>query len=141
MHMTGWIGTGLATVVGCWLLFDGSRAIVTGTYVTPKSGKYAGQLGPWSHWIKAIGLDPVSLPVELLHIVSGLALLVGVVLLWTTPTLGWWVMLGASILGLWYLPWGSILLAITITLLLMPPMQRHRVTGGRGQIPMMNIDR
>jgi len=81
MHITGTISSALATLVGLWLTFDGSLAMVTGNYVTPKSGAYAGQLGPWSHLIKAIGLDPVSLPIKLLHIVSGMALLVGVVLL------------------------------------------------------------
>jgi len=40
----------LAAVEAGWMLFDGSRALIVGDYVTAKSGPYAGQLGPWTYW-------------------------------------------------------------------------------------------
>lgn len=45
MHWTGWTVAILGVILGSWLLFDGTRALVVGDYVTPRSGKYAGQLG------------------------------------------------------------------------------------------------
>jgi len=126
MHLSGWVGSVLSSFIGTWLIFDGTRAILLGSYVTPSSGRFAGQLGPWSHLIKAFGLDPMSMPVKLLHIITGIALLVAVAMLWSVPALGWWFMLGACILGMWYLPWGTVFLAIAIVLLLTPSMRAYK---------------
>ncbi len=30
------------------MVVDGSRALVKGEYITPKSGSFAGNLGPWA---------------------------------------------------------------------------------------------
>jgi hypothetical protein len=40
--------------------YDGSRALIVGDYVTPKSGAYAGQLGPWAKLVAAVGIEPRS---------------------------------------------------------------------------------
>jgi hypothetical protein len=48
MHWTGWIVAALAALNGGWMTFDGARAFFVGDYVTPSSGEYAGQLGPWA---------------------------------------------------------------------------------------------
>ncbi len=50
----------LAALEAGWMMFDGMRALIVGDYVTPKKGPYAGQLGPWSKLVSAIGLAPRS---------------------------------------------------------------------------------
>lgn len=60
MHWSGWIVVVLAAVNAGWMLFDGSRALVVGDYVTPSTGEYARQLGPWATLVEAVGLDPCS---------------------------------------------------------------------------------
>ena len=58
MHWLKWILLALALLQGGWLVFDGTRALVVGDYVTPRSGVWAGQLGPWSRVLFAVGLEP-----------------------------------------------------------------------------------
>ncbi len=41
-----------------YMLFDGSGALIKGDYIRPTRGEYAGQLGPWSKLVKAIGIKP-----------------------------------------------------------------------------------
>lgn len=50
----------LALFEAGWMAFDGVRALATGDYVTPSSGPYAGQLGPWSQVVSAVGIPPRS---------------------------------------------------------------------------------
>nr|NIU76236.1 hypothetical protein [Gammaproteobacteria bacterium]NIY10056.1 hypothetical protein [Gemmatimonadota bacterium] len=61
----------LGGVVGGWLIVDGIRAMVTGDYATPSGGPYAGQLGPWAALVESVGLDPRSILVMGLHVVTG----------------------------------------------------------------------
>jgi hypothetical protein len=48
MDRLDWLIVALALLEGSWLAFDGAHALITGDYVTPKTGRYAGQLGPIS---------------------------------------------------------------------------------------------
>ncbi len=57
MHWLGWVVAALALIEGGWLAFDGGRALIVGDYVTPSSGPSAGQLGPWSKVVSALGID------------------------------------------------------------------------------------
>lgn len=52
----------LLTINACWMVFDGSRALLLGDYVTPAAGPYAGELGPWADVMRAIGIDRVLRP-------------------------------------------------------------------------------
>ena len=47
-HWLSWVVVLCALTEAGWLAFDGGHALVTGDYVTPNEGPYAGQLGPWS---------------------------------------------------------------------------------------------
>ncbi len=96
----------LAVQLGGWLVFDGARAFIVGDYVTPDSGRYAGELGPWSVLLEAIGIAARGTFARALHVVSGLVWLAAVLLellgrdrrklfLVTLP------------FGLWYLPFGT----------------------------------
>lgn len=107
----------LALLNGGWMLFDGSRALVVGDYVTPKSGAHAGQLGPWAAFLAKAGLDPRSAGVKIAFVVLGLATLVAVAghflgAAWARPTL-----LIVAVLGLWYLPFGTIINAVLLVAL------------------------
>lgn len=123
MHWLGWIVLLLAFIEGGWLAFDGGRALVVGDYVTPSSGKYAGQLGPWSELVSAVGIDPRSTLMKSTHLVLGLVWLTVMVCFAFRLPWAWWGMLTCAVAGLWYLPFGTLLGVIQIVLLLLPPLR------------------
>ncbi len=113
-----WIVLVLAVVEGGWLAFDGAHGLITGDYVTPSSGEYAGQLGPWSQLVEAIGLEPRS------HVVMAIHLALGAVWLgcatawaWRASWGAWSGMMACAIGALWYLPFGTLLSVVQIALL------------------------
>ena len=115
----------LAFQLGGWLVFDGMRALTVGDYVTPAEGDFAGQLGPWSDLVQAIGLDPRGLPVKLWHVLSGLVWL-GVVLRDTVVRRARAPFLIALPFGLWYLPFGTgIAIAVAIMAMRDPELREQ----------------
>ena len=70
-----WAIVVLVIITAGWMLFDGTRALIVGDYVTPTTGQYAGQLGPWSILVKAIGIEPRSTLMKSIFVVYGLAAL------------------------------------------------------------------
>lgn len=108
-----------ALIVSLWFVFDCCFALVTGDYVTPTSGPYKGQLGPWSKLIWGIGIDPRSSLMMWIFVIWGLV--------WSTVSVSfllelgwsWWAMLIFAVISSWYLPFGTILCIIQIVLLLM----------------------
>lgn len=123
MHALGWVVIGLAIVLGGWLAFDGTRALVIGDYVTPSSGDYQGQLGPWSKLVAAVGIPPRSTAMKWIHIVSGIALLGGAACFALQLPFGWYAALVGALFGLWYLPFGTVLSLIQIALLMLPAVR------------------
>lgn len=122
-HWLGWIVLLLAFVEGGWLAFDGAHALLRGDYVTPRSGEHAGQLGPWSHVVSAVGIAPRSTVMKSIHLILGSAWLVmqcGFVL---RRRWAWRGMLGCAVSSLWYLPFGTLLSVAQIVLLLLPPLR------------------
>ena len=117
MHALKWIVIAIALFQGGWLAFDGTRALRVGDYTTPSSGPRAGQLGPWSRVVSALGLDPRSAFVKWLHVALGLTWLIAAIVFLLRPAVGWWMLLGAGIASLWYLPLGTLLSAIVLALL------------------------
>ncbi len=113
----------MAIVEGGWLAFDGGRALIVGDYVTPSSGTYAGQLGPWSKLVSAVGIDPRSTLMKSIHLTLGLAWLVVIAGFALRLPWAWWGMLGCAVASLWYLPFGTLLSVIQITLLSLPRMR------------------
>lgn len=122
----------LAMVLLCggWMLFDGARALVLGDYVTPSGGRFAGRLGPWSSVVEAVGLEPRSTLVE--------SIFVGYGALYVLAGLGWAAGLRAATvpllvlasLGLWYLPFGTLLnLGVMVAIL----ASRRSTAGGGGR--------
>lgn len=130
MHWLGWIVVLLAFVEGGWLAFDGGHALVTGDYVTPSSGKYAGKLGPWSKLVSAVGLEPRSTTMKAIHLVLGTIWIVVIVCFVLRLSWAWTAMLVCAITGLWYLPFGTLLSTIQIVLLLLPTLRNPVAVSG-----------
>ncbi len=128
MHWTGWVVLGLALFVGGWLAFDGAHALIKGDYVTPKSGTHAGQLGPWSKLVAAVGIEPRSTLMKCIHLGFGLAWIAVMICFALQLPWAWAAMLGFACASLWYLPFGTLLGVVQLVLLLLPPL---REAGGR----------
>ena len=123
MPWLGWIVVALAVTEAGWLAFDGGHALVTGDYVTPTTGQHAGQLGPWSKLVSAVGMDPRSTAMKSIHLVLGLLWVAMIVCFVVRLPWTWTGMLLCAIAGLWYLPFGTLLSVIQIILLLLPPLR------------------
>src|SRR5690349_16026636 len=94
----------IAVIIGGWLVFDGSRALIKGDYVTPQSGPSAGQLGPWSRVVAALGIAPRGTFMKCLHLVLGILWLISAGYFVFCPPCGRTCLLITSIGTLWYLP-------------------------------------
>ena len=75
MNWVPWVVGLLVLNVGGFMAFDGTKALITGEYVTPKSGAHAGQLGPWSGVVRAAGIEPRSTLMKWIFILYGVAYL------------------------------------------------------------------
>lgn len=115
-----WVVAVLLVFVGSWMTFDGARAIIVGDYITPSSGEYAGKLGPWSRLVERIGIPARSTTMKATFIAIGLVHLAAAVLLILDAggTCGW-LALVASVIGLWYLPVGTVADGIVIVVVLL----------------------
>ena len=105
------------------MTFDGTRALIVGDYVTPTTGEYAGQLGLWSKLVEAVGIEPRSTLMKLIFVGYGLTTLLVVVCFVLKLSWAWWGMLILAVLGLWYLPLGTVSSIVVIVLLLLPPLR------------------
>lgn len=123
MHWLGWVVVALALIEGGWLAFDGAHALVVGDYVTPSSGRHAGQLGPWARVVSAAGIEPRSTLMKSIHLGLGAAWLVVMVCFALGLPWAWSGMLVSAVLGLWYLPFGTVVSLLQIVLLLSPAVR------------------
>jgi hypothetical protein len=117
MDWQHWTVVLLVTLTAGWMLFDGTRALLVGDYVTPKTGEYAGRLGPWSNLVKAIGIDPRSTLMKTIFVTYGFFALVVTVcfalgLSWARSAI-----ILVCILGLWFLPIGTVTNLIALVFL------------------------
>lgn len=121
MSWTNWVVVALTVFTAGWMLFDGTRALVVGDYVTPASGEYAGQLGPWSKLVQAVGIDPRSTLMK--SIFAGYGLIALAVVVCFALGLPWARsgMIIVAILGLWFLPFGTITNLIILAILWLSP--------------------
>ena len=108
----------LALIEAGWMTFDGTRALVVGDYVTPRTGVRAGQLGPWQHVARSVGIDPRSTTMKTIFAVYGLAWLCVVVAFLLGAQWAWLAMVIAAIGALWYLPIGTLFSILQIIALL-----------------------
>jgi hypothetical protein len=119
-----------AVVLGGFMLFDGLRALLLGDYLTPTSGPYAGQLGPWADVVSAIGVTPRGFPMKLAFTILGASWLVALIVFVRRSHTGRVPLLLLSVLTLWYLPVGTIL-SLVILAVLGPQWTRDRRAAAR----------
>lgn len=102
-----WIIVILIMLSAGWMFADGLRALVLGDYVTPSSGEYAGELGPWADVLQAAGLEPRSVVIKTVFVAYGLTTLIAVTGFATDQSWGRNFLIAMAVLGLWYLPIGT----------------------------------
>ena len=100
------------------MLFDGSRALIVGDYVTPQTGEYAGQLGPWANLVETVGIEPRSTMMKAIFVLYGLSGIVAVIAYAMQKEWARSALFILAILGLWYVPIGTITNVIALILLL-----------------------
>ena len=117
MDWKHWVIVVLVALTAGWMLFDGARALIVGDYVTPRTGEYAGRLGPWSNLVNAVGLEPRSTLMKSIFVTYGLVAMI--VTLCFAQGLFWahGAMIAICILGLWFLPVGTVTNLIALILL------------------------
>ena len=69
--MLRWVAVVLSVVQGGYMVVDGARALVVGSYITPGSGEHAGELGPWARLVAAVGIRPESTGMKVAFVVLG----------------------------------------------------------------------
>jgi hypothetical protein len=102
---------------GSWMGFDGARALLLGDYLTPGG---AGQLGPWSGVVQALGVEPRSSFMKVTFVIYGASALTSALAFLARVSWGLRAMVVISVLGLWYLPFGTALFLVAISLLAQP---------------------
>lgn len=100
----------LSFILGAWLVFDGTRKLVTGYY----TGEQTIGLGPWATLVSAIGIRPSDMAfpfffLGVLWIVNGIIVLLG-------SSNRYERAIAISIVTLFYAIPGTIISIITITL-------------------------
>ena len=100
----------LSFILGAWLVFDGTRKLVTGYY----TGEQTIGLGPWAIIVSAIGVRPADMALPFLFlgvlwIVNGIIVLLG-------SSTRYERAIAISIVTLFYAIPGTIVSIITITL-------------------------
>ncbi len=124
-NWTIWLSLGLMAATAGWMIFDGARALIVGDYVTPQTGEFAGQLGPWSNLARALGIEPRSVWMKLIFITQGLATLTIVVYYLLDKPWARAGILVVMLLGLWYLPIGTLANVTALILLLFTRRKTH----------------
>lgn len=122
----------LALGPGIFMTFDGLRALILGDYVTPTTGEYAGQLGPWSDVVGAIGIAPRSTLMKVIFVLFGLAWLGAIAAFVRSIPRSRGTLAVLAVATLWYLPVGtvlSILMLIALALLARRPNKSPQPRG------------
>ena len=120
MTWARWLAAALSAFEAGYMAIDGSRALIVGTYITPKQGEYAGRLGPWAGLVRRVGIDPEGTFMKWLFVVYGLAWLIVVALFLAELSWAWIGMLVLAVGSLWYLIVGTAASVAVIVLLLLP---------------------
>ncbi|MHC4991479.1 MAG: hypothetical protein ACYTGC_10900 [Planctomycetota bacterium] len=118
MPWVKWTIVAAAFLTAGWWVFDGAHAMVTGDLVTPRSGRFAGQYGPWARPVSAVGIDPHGRGMHAAFLVLGLAWLVVIGGWIVDARWAWWAMTGFAVFSLWYLPFGTVPGLLQVALLI-----------------------
>jgi hypothetical protein len=118
-----WVVVALATLDAGYMLVDGTRALATGDYFTPASGEHAGELGPWTHVVEAVGVEPRSTGMKIFFVVYGAVWLAVTAAFALEQEWSWVPMLLLAVGSVWYLTPGTVV-SVLVTILLFVPAVR-----------------
>jgi len=110
----------LAAVDAGWMVFDGSRALAVGDYVTADGGR----LGPWAGLVSAVGVDPRGTGMKAFFVLYGVCWLAGVGSYLAGRRWGRRAVVAGAAGSLWYLVPGTLSSAVQLALL--AAARRHR---------------
>ena len=110
-----------------WMLFDGSRALIVGDYVTPQSGERKGELGPWAAVVAALGIEPRATLMKCIFVAYGLGWLAIIAAFAAGVRRARLGMVLSAAGSLWYLPVGTTLSVIQLAFLIV--LRRRQKTG------------
>jgi hypothetical protein len=113
-----WIIVAMSLLNAGYMTFDGTKALVTGDYIRPKTGEYAGQLGPWTRVATAVGIDPMSTLMKSIFIIYGIVGLAITIAFAMGYSWAWSAMLIYNICALWNLFFGTASSVIQTVLLI-----------------------
>lgn len=108
------------------MALDGTRALIVGDYITPGSGRSAGQVGPWSALVSVIGIPPRSTLMQGIFAAYGLGWLLVIAAYALGARWAWWAMVLAAVFSLWYLPLGTVISLLLLGLLVVQRRQAGR---------------
>lgn len=114
-----WVVIFLAFLNFGYMVFDGGRALVKGSYITPSSGPHKGELGPWSKLASAIGIAPEGNVMKIIFVLWGIAGLMVTFYFFKDSGRYWSHMLIANILSLWYAGMGTMSSLVQIVMLVL----------------------
>jgi hypothetical protein len=97
----------LALLNAGYMAFDGTKALITGDYIRPKTGEHAGQLGPWTKLVAKIGINPMSAFMKSIFLLFGLTGIFLAICFLFNYTWSWKAMLIFNACSLWYLYVGT----------------------------------
>lgn len=106
----------LALGPGLFMTFDGVRALAVGDYLTPTTGDHAGQLGPWSSVVSAIGIAPRSTGMKVAFVLFGLGWLTAAVAFLRRASWSRGALAAVAVATLWYLPVGTLISVLVLVL-------------------------
>ena len=107
--ITLWTAATLGFLQGGYMVFDGSRKLITGRY-------FGSQVGPWAHAVAAVGIDYQAMAVPFL--VLGSTWVLGSALLLARIRIARVLLLVLSVISLAYLVFGTLIsLAVMVCLL------------------------
>jgi hypothetical protein len=121
--------TTLVLLTAGWMLFDGSRALIVGDYVTEPTGEYAGQLGPWANLLQGFGIEPRSTLMKSIIVLYGLLALATLWCYWAGYPWAGSALMIVCFLGLWYLPFGTVANLIVLFLMMMAKRRQVAIVG------------
>jgi hypothetical protein len=104
----------LAIGPGLFMTFDGSRALILGDYLTPHSGPFAGQLGPWSAVVTAVGIAPRSITMKVIFVVLGIGWLAAATAFQQRQRWSARILATLAVLTLWYVPFGTVMSVLVL---------------------------
>ena len=111
-----WAMVVLALLPGVWMTYDGMRALIVGDFFAPRTGPYAGRLGPWRHVVSSLGIEPRGTLMKSAFVVYGVlwlgAAAAGAAGVAWAPQ----AVLALAVLTLWFLPFGTMVAALELIL-------------------------